>query len=74
MILLRTSRCIPVTRFLVPDIEFLGPDLAICGGCESMSSWMEITVDECVRGEKVLGLPGWFESLHLTLPAACRTV
>ncbi len=35
---------------------------------------MEMTVDECMRGEKVVGLPRRFESLHLALAAACRTV
>jgi hypothetical protein len=35
---------------------------------------MEMTVDECMRGEKVVGLFGRFESLHLALAAACRTM
>ena len=35
---------------------------------------MEMTVDECVRGEKVVGLLRRFESLHLALAAACRTM
>src|SRR4029077_12585463 len=35
---------------------------------------MEVTVDECMRGEKVVGLPRRFESLHLALAAACRTM
>ena len=35
---------------------------------------MEMTVDECMRGEKVVGLVRRFESLHLALEAACRTV
>ena len=39
-----------------------------------MSSWMEMTVDECVRGEKVVGLLRRFELLHLALAAACRTM
>ena len=39
-----------------------------------MSSWMEMTVDECVRGEKVVGLLRRFKSLHLALTASCRTV
>ena len=39
-----------------------------------MSSWLEMTVDECVRGEKVVGLLRRFELLHLALAAACRTM
>src|SRR5271169_6398309 len=35
---------------------------------------MEMTVDECMRGEKVVSLLGRLESLHLTLAAACRTM
>ena len=35
---------------------------------------MEMTVDECVRGEKVVGLLRRFESLHLALAAARRTM
>ena len=35
---------------------------------------MEMTVDECMRGEKVVGLPRRLESLHLALAAACRTM
>jgi hypothetical protein len=54
---LRTSSCVPDACILAPDFECLGPDRTICGGCEAVSSWMEMTVDECVRGEKVVGLP-----------------
>jgi hypothetical protein len=35
---------------------------------------MEMTVDECMRGEKVVGLPRRLESLHLALPASRRTM
>ena len=35
---------------------------------------MEMTVDECMRREKVVGLVRRFESLHLALAVACRTV
>jgi hypothetical protein len=35
---------------------------------------MEMTVDECMRGEKVVGLLRRFESLHLALAAACRAM
>jgi hypothetical protein len=30
-----------------------------------MSAGMEVVVDKCVRGEKILSLPGRFEPLHL---------
>ena len=33
-----------------------------------------MTVDECMRGERVVGLPRRFESLHLALAAACRAM
>ena len=51
------SRCFSDARVLVPHVECLGPDRTICGGCQSMSSWMEMTVDKGVRGEKALSLP-----------------
>ena len=35
---------------------------------------MEMTVDECMRGEEVVGLLRRFETLHLALAAACRTM
>jgi hypothetical protein len=35
---------------------------------------MEMTVDECMRGEKVVGLLKRFESLHPAIAAACRTM
>ena len=35
---------------------------------------MEMTVDECMRGEKVVGLLRRFEPLHLALTAARRTM
>jgi hypothetical protein len=55
---------------MVPDVKCLGPDRAIGGGCQSMLSWMEMTVYECVSREKALGLRRRFESLHLTLSAS----
>jgi hypothetical protein len=33
---------------------------------------MEVTMDKCVRGEKVLGLGSRFESLHLAFSTSCR--
>jgi hypothetical protein len=41
-------------------------------GCKSVSAGLEVTVDKCVSGEKVLGLPGRFESLHLPLSPSRR--
>ena len=70
----RTSRWDSDARVLQPGIECLGPDRAICGGCQAVSSWMKMTVDKGVRGEKVLRLFWRFESLHLALAAACRTM
>jgi hypothetical protein len=34
---------------------------------------MEVTMDECVSGEEVLGLPRRFESLHLPFPTSWPT-
>jgi len=70
-ILLRTSRCVSDARVLLSDIECLGPDRAICRGCQSVSSWMKMTVDERVRGEKGISLLGRFESLHVALATVC---
>jgi hypothetical protein len=36
-------------------------------GYKLMSTWMEVAVDEGMGGEKVLGLFGRFEPLHLPL-------
>jgi hypothetical protein len=30
-----------------------------------MSAWVEVTMDKCMSGKKVLGMAGGFESLHL---------
>ena len=32
-----------------------------------MAAWMEVAMDKCVSGKKVLSLPGRFESLLLSL-------
>ena len=61
-------------RLLVPDLKCLGADRVITGGCQSVSSWVEMTVDESVSGEKALSLPGRFETLHLPLPPPCRSM
>jgi hypothetical protein len=66
--------CLSGARFLVPDIEGDGADLAIDTGCQSVSAGMEVTVDEGVSGEEVLGLSGRSEALHLPLSSSCRTM
>jgi hypothetical protein len=43
-------------RLLPPDIEDVGPDRAIGGGCHQVSPRMEVAVDERVRGKEVLRL------------------
>jgi hypothetical protein len=43
-------------RLLPPDIEGLGPDRAIGGGCHQVSPWMEVAMDERVSGQEVLRL------------------
>ena len=39
-----------------------------------MSAWIEMAVDECVSGEKVLRLLGRFEPLQLPFSASCRSM
>ena len=68
------SRCVLGAGFLAPDIEGLRPDVAVVRGCELMSAGMEVTVNEGVGREKVLGMPGRFEPLHLSLSSSCRTM
>ena len=58
----------------MPDIKCLGPDHAICVGCQEMPTWMEVAMDECMSGEEDLGLLGRFEPLHLPFPAPCRSM
>ena len=48
--------CLLDARFLVPDIEGVGPDFAIETGCQLMSAGTEVVV-EGVGGEEVLDLP-----------------
>ena len=68
------SRCVWGARFLAPDIEGLRPDVAVVRGCELMSAGMEVTVNEGMGREKVLGMPGRFEPLHLSLSSSCRSM
>ena len=61
-------------RFMMPDFESVRPDRAIVGGRKLVSAGMEVSVDECVGGEEVLGLSGRFEPLHLPLSSPCRSM
>ena len=70
----RRSRNLLSSCLLLPDIESLGSDRAIGIGCQSVSARMEVAMDECVSGEKVLSLLGRFEPLHLALSAPCRSM
>lgn len=57
-------------HFPRPDIEGIQPDLAIGRGWYEVPAGMGVTVNEGMGGEEILGLPGRFESLHLTLSDA----
>jgi len=59
---------------MLPDVEGLGTNDSIGSGGYQMSTRMEVTVDKCVSGEKVLSLLRRFESLHLTFAASCRSM
>ena len=57
---------------LAPDFESVRPDNAKSEGCKLLSAGMEVTVDERVSGEEVLGLLGRLEPLHLPFPSSRR--
>ena len=59
---------------LAPDIEGLRPDVVVVRGCELMSARTEMAINEGVGKEKVLGVPGRFEPLHLPLSSSCRSM
>ena len=59
---------------MMPDFEGVRPDGAIGVGRKSVPAGMEVTVDECVGGEEVLGLSGRFEPLHLPFSSPCRSM
>jgi hypothetical protein len=54
----------------MPKIEGVGPDFTVGTGCQLMSAWTEVAVNEGVGGEEVLGLPRRFEPLHLPLSSS----
>jgi hypothetical protein len=57
-------------RLLVPDSKGIRADLAIGPSWQLVSTGMEVTVDEGVSGEEVLGLSGRFEPLHVSLSSS----
>jgi hypothetical protein len=66
------SSCVLGSRLVVPDFESVRPDRAIGMGSKSATAGMEVTVDEGVSEEEVLGLSGRFEPLHLALSSPRR--
>jgi hypothetical protein len=62
------SANVPTAGLLLPDPERRRANCAIIVGGQLVARRMKVAVDECVGGEKVLGLPGRFESLHLSFP------
>ncbi|HUN40245.1 MAG TPA: hypothetical protein VMU81_08155 [Acetobacteraceae bacterium] len=58
----------------MPEFESVRPDHTIGMGGELVSTWVEVTVDEGVSGEEVLGLLGRFEPLHLSLSSSRRSM
>ncbi len=54
-------------RHLMPDFERRGPQASIVRRRQAMPAWMEMAIDECMGGQKSLGLAGGFEALHLPL-------
>jgi hypothetical protein len=64
------SSCTFGARFLVPDLESVRPDRAIGMGGKLVTAGAEVTIDERVGGEEVLGLFGRFEPLHLPFPSS----
>jgi hypothetical protein len=47
----------PLRAYLLPpDVEGLGPNLAIGAGCQKVSAWMEVAMDECMSGKEILSL------------------
>ena len=46
----------PGTCLLPPVVEYIKPDRAVGNGWHLVSAWMEVTMYECMSGEKRLGL------------------
>ena len=58
----------------MPDVKAVGPDRAICVGCQEMAAWMKVAVNERVSGKEALRLLARLEPLHLPFPASCRSM
>jgi hypothetical protein len=52
------SCCAAGASLLLPELESVRPGHATGMGGELVSTWVEVTVDEYVSGEEVLGLLG----------------
>ena len=68
------SYCVVDACLLLPDVESLGHDGPVGGGCHQVTRWMEVPMDERMSGEEVLRLVGRFESLHLPFSSSRRSV
>jgi hypothetical protein len=71
--LCRLSDVLNAGLFL-PDVESLRSIAAVSSGGNQMAAWVEVTMDERMSGKEVLSLFRRFKSLHLTFPAAGRTM
>ena len=58
----------------MPELESVRSDHTIGVGGKSVSTRMEVTVDDGVSGEHVLRLFGRFEPLHLPLSSSRRSM
>ena len=68
------SCCAAGAGLLMPEFESVRSNHTIGVGGKLVSTRMEVTVDEGVSGEEVLGLRGRFEPLHLTLSSSRRSM
>ena len=68
------SCCAAGASLLMPEFESVRPNHTIGMGGKLVSTRMEVTVDEGVSGEEVLGLLGRFEPLHLSLSSSRRSM
>jgi hypothetical protein len=57
---------------MLPNVEGLSTNFAIRVGGQKMSTRMEMTMNECVSGKEIPGLPRRFEPLHLPLASSRR--
>lgn len=66
--------CHSAACFPLPEVKSIGPDLAIVWGCQLMPAGTEVAINEEMGGEKILGLPGRFEPLHLAFASSRWTM